>query len=456
MKRNIYTLLKILCIAFCAVFLLTACGSDDEMKLGGGAGGETSEEVSDEQHKCWQKELLKIFYKNLGDMTLGVYKNLTNENILSIMFIAFSIWMAFQILRHVSTPSPESIGEFWTKVLRKATICLACGILASSTTNILYAINTFVFPIYVTLLEFCSQVLQTVSHTPEASTTGIILENGDEQICEAYTNQISAAAGCIINNTKNIKMTATSFPVEPLNMMGCMACAVSDRLNVGYSIAFRLITGEGILGVLIGISLLAMFTIAKFGFSLYLIDSIFRLDMMIVIAPFLIMFFPFEQTRKWTTVGFKIILNSAALMLCIAILLTMTMLAMQNVLLDSSFDNFGEVDSYKTAGIVPISMLFLGFVIVKACGTGVSLSDSVTGGSGDTRFQKKMAALVGTIAKGVFHFVTAGAGRIATVAIEHSERLKEVQKKVQKAQAKVQQARNRINSIAGRNGGDEE
>lgn len=452
MKRKFYTFLKFLCIAFCAVFFLTACGKG--VNVAGGA-GENPEEISEQQHTCWQRSLLEVFYKNLGGMTLGVYDDLTRDNnIISLMTIIFSVWMAFQVLRHVATPSPESIGEFWTKIIRKAALCLACGILASSTTNILYAINTFVFPIYITLLEFCSQVLSIVSKTPEASTSGIILSAGGEQICETYTNQISESAGCMLNNTGNIKMTPTSFPTEPLDMMGCMACAVSDRLNVGYSIAYRLLGGNGLLGFFVALSLLVMFTIAKFGFALYLIDSIFRLDMMIIIAPFLILFYPFEQTRKWTTVGFKIILNSAGLMLCIAILLTMTMLAMQNVLLDSSFDNFGDTNAYQGPGIVPLTMIFLGFVIVKACSTGVSLSESVTGGSGDTRFQKKAAALVGTVAKAVFHFVTAGAGRVATAAIEHSQRLKEIRDKVQKARKKAEEIKAKMNRAAGRGGGE--
>ncbi len=451
---NFYRLLKILCIAFGVIFLLVACGSDE-----GASPYQESQMSEEEQAKaqsggfapdsklCWQGEMLGFFYKPLGDMAIKIYAQLTSTNdIMKLMMLAFSLWMAWQILRHVSTPSPESIGEFWTKVLRKGTLCFACGYLASSPESILYVLNTFVFPIYLTLLELCGNVLDITGKTPEAAATSLKLP-GSSEICETYN--YSMAGGCKLPDVSSIGLTTNKFPEEPLNMMGCMACGVGARLDVGYHVAVYAMRG-GIFGFLVGLFLVAAFFITKIGFAMYLVDSIFRLDMMIIIAPFLILFYPFEQTRKWTVTGFKIILNSSAIMLCLGVLISMTILAMQNILVNPSMGELGTASSYSDFGVIPISLIFLGFVIIKASGIAVSLSESVTGGGGDTKFQKKMAALVGTVAKGLLVGLTAGGGKVVTAVVEHSQRLKAIHDKIQKVKKKVEKVQNKMNQLAGR------
>ena len=451
---NFYRLLKMLCIAFGVVFLLVACGNtpganpyqetqmSEEEQAKAQSGGFTQD-----SKLCWQGELLGLFYKPLGDMALNVYSQLTStNNIMNLMMLAFSLWMAFQILRHVSSPTPESMGEFWTKILRKGTLCFACGYLPSSPESILYVLNTFVFPIYLTLLELCGNVLDITAKTPEAAAKSLKLP-GSSEICETYNYSMSG--GCKLPDTGSIGLTTDKFPEEPLNMMGCMACAVGSRLDVGYHVAV-LAMSQGFFGFLVGCFLIAAFFITKMGFAMYLVDSIFRLDMMIIIAPFLILFYPFEQTRKWTVTGFKIILNSSAIMLCLGVLISMTILAMQKILVNPDMGELGSKESYSDFGVIPISLIFLGFVIIKASGVAVSLSESVTGGGGDTKFQKKMAALVGTVAKGLFVALTWGSGKAVTAVIEHSQRLKAIHDKIQKAKKKVEKVQNKMRQLAGR------
>lgn len=466
-KTKFYRILRILCLAFGVIFLLVACGDDPGSSpvAGGTESGDNMNEsekadaqskgFSEDSTKCWQGELLDLFYKPLSEMSLKVYNQLATKEVISLMMLAFSLWMAFQILRHVSSPSPESMGEFWTKILRKGTLCFACGYLASSPDNVLYVINTFVMPVYITLLELCSNVLDLVNKSPAASAKALLLPGKDE-ICEVYNYSMSGSGACQLPDTSKIQITTGSFPDEPLQMMGCMACAVGSRLDVGYRLAMYAMSG-GFFGFLVGCFLVAAFTITKLGFAMYLVDSIFRLDMMVIVMPFLILFYPFEQTRKWSITGFKIILNSSAIMLCLGVLVSMTILAMQKILVNDSMGEFGDTSIYQNFGVVPISLIFLGFVIIKASGLAVSLSESVTGGSGDTKFQKKMAALVGTVAKGLLVAFTAGSGKAITTIVEHSQRLRAAAEKIQKAKAKMQKAQQKMQHLAGRDkGGDQE
>ena len=472
---NLYKILRMLLIAFSVIFLLTACGDDEganptscgeecenmndsekaDAQRGSFSDGNDMLKplVSDAETTCWQGELLTVFYKPLGKMSLDVYKKLATTEVISLMMLAFTLWMAFQILRHVSSPTPESIGEFWTKVLRKGTLCFACGYLASSPENVLYVLNTFVFPIYITLLELCSNVLNMVNQDPAASVSAIKIP-GDSEICEVYNYNMTGGK-CQLPDTSKVAMSLSEFPQEPLKLMNCMACAVGSRLDVGYTVAMYAMHG-GFFGFIVGCFLLAAFTITKLGFAMYLVDSIFRLSMMVIVAPFLILFYPFEQTRKWTTIGFKIILNSSAIMLCLGVLVSMTILAMQKILTSTSIGEFGNTHLYNNFGVIPVSLIFLGFVIVKASGVAISLSESVTGGGGSDAFQKKMTALVGTIGKGLFKVFTLGAGKIVTTVVDHSQRLRAAKEKIDKVRTKISKVRQKMEHMAGRDRGGEQ
>lgn len=450
---DIWRILKILCIILCAVFLFAACSDDENGSLpkaqdDANMGDVSNGTLATEQRRCIQENILTMFYNGLSGMATKVYSQLTSEDLLSLMILAFSLWMAYQVLRHVSATTPESLGEFWTKILRKGAICFACGYLASSSENIMYTINTFVFPIYITLLQFASSILEMMGNGHNSTALQI---PGDMGINEQISHQMTDS-GCSISSggAASFQMTSGSFPQEPLKLMSCMACSVNDRLSVGYSIAVKVIFGTNIFGFFVGLFLVVAFTLTKWGFVLYLVDSIFRLTMMIIIMPFLILFYAFEQTRKWTNTGFKIILNSASLMLCLAVLISMTIFAMEDLLKNREIGNFGDLSAYESFGTVPLAMVLMGFCILKAAGTAVSLSESITGGSGDTNFQKKMAALVGTIASGLFALVTFGAGKAATMVAKYSARAQAAMAMANKARNKFQQIRGRLNQMAGR------
>ena len=450
MKRikdiDIWRILKILCIIICAVFLFAACSSDENGSL---PASEDDKELATANRQCIQSDILGLFYKSLSSMASKVYTQLTSEDLLSLMVLAFSLWMAYQVLRHVSSTTPESLGEFWTKILRKGTLCFACGYLASSPENILYTINTFVFPIYVTLLQFAASILEMMGSEHNGDFLSV---PGDMGINEPITHKMTDSGCSVASNSAAIEMSANGdFPQQPLNLMGCMACAVNDRLSIGYTIAVKLIFDTNLFGFFVGLFLLVAFTLTKWGFVLYLVDSIFRLTMMIIVMPFLILFYPFEQTRKWTNTGFKIILNSAGLMLCLAVLVSMTIFAMEDMLKNRELGDFGNLDVYQDFGTVPLAMVLMGFCIIKATGTAVSLSESVTGGSGDTNFQKKIAALIGTIASGIFTIVTFGSGKVAMLLPKYFKRFAEIRDKVNKARNKMGQMRGRMNQMAGRN-----
>lgn len=453
-KIKLYNICKILCLVLCACFLLSAC-SDEEIQVNdkGQAtliytddSGEDIKDIAISHRSCMQGTLLRSIYSSIGQMTTDVYSTLTKENLLSLVILAFTVWMAFQILKHVSATTPESIGEFWTKVLRKAAICTICGTLVSSPENILYVVNTFIFPVYVTILEFTSLVMEQLGKSPEAETVAIQLfgtPEDDSAICEAFVNKIST---CKFNNAANVSMTTSSFPTEPLELMSCMACVLSDRLTIGYDIGLRLLTKPSLTSIVTGIFVLASFFITIVSFALYLVDSIFRLNMMIVILPFLIMFYPFEQTRKWSTKGFQIILGSASIMLCLGLIIMMTVFAMEKLLIDKNMRvPYGDPREYMDFGTIALSILFMAFIIKQSCSTAVQLAEHLTGSVGEANFAKNVNGVVRWVGSAIFALATMGASAMWSTAYKYIKTVRKIDKKYRKMKAKFEKATGRGN-----------
>jgi hypothetical protein len=124
----------------------------------------------------------------------------------------------------------------------------------------------------------------------------------------------------------------------------------------------------------------------------------------------------------------------------------MAILALENILLtgkQSGFD-FALSSAYEDFGVVPMALIFTAFLVIKVSGLAVSLADRIIHEGGDTRFQKKVAALVGTIGQ---YFLTAttgalgkGINKIIDSAAEHSSKLRFMQNKL----AQMQDFKNRI------------
>lgn len=452
-KAKLMTLCKILCIVLCSMFLLSACSdkpggrlmSEYEQGDNPDHAGGNIEALNDSQSSCWQASLITLIYGNFNDMALKVFNTLTGEKLMEIMVLAFTVWMAFQILRHVASPTPESMGEFWTKIIRKGALCFVCGLLVSTPDNIFYAINSFVMPIYITFLEFTAQVMQSLGNMSGVQIDHLRFPTFDEDqaLCEAFVHKTDAckfdSAALVVNSS--------TISDAPAKFMECMACAASDHLNIGTHISYYLFKVATPVAAITGIFLYVCFLIAKLGFIFYILDSLVRFDIMIIITPFLIMFYPFEQTRKWTILGLKIMLSSAGIMMCLGILISMCIYAMVTLLRDPMiYDTIGNPNTFKTFGTTALALIFIGFLVLKASGLAINLTESIVGYAGSTNLQENIAKLVSKVASAIFVIVSAGAGKTVTMVAEHSAKVREMTKKAREVRAKVQRLAGRRQS----------
>lgn len=438
-KFDITKILRVVAM-FSLVFMLFACGGNDTVTtaVNDTDGKPVSEEEMEANAKdCWQAAVVGTIYETTGKLTMSMYTRLT-EGAMALMMVAFALWLCFRMMKHVSSFTEESPAEVWTEVSRKFFICFACGFLASSTEGVLFVLNSIIFPLYNAFLELGSAMIQNVSVQGNGSF------NYNAKVMNIpFSGEVSAQYDIVCKAGVLSKATLDGFPGEPAKMMECLTCAINERLNFGIKLGWIVMLQKGVMAFFCGLILVAVFLFVKLGFAFYLVDAIFRFAMMVMIMPILIMAYAFKPTRKWTQVGFMTILNSAAFMMCIAIVMIMIFAATQQVLIEQK-EVLEDKGSFADFSVPFIMLLLIAFLTVGSLGVAKQIADKLItpNGGGKDNFQRQFGKAVAAIGKAALTWVTGGIGRIA---LENSAKLR-------KMKAGADALKVKMNSWAGRSG----
>lgn len=410
---NIKQILKVMLVVLFAAFMLTACEQDDS--IGGRSRAamaapvgedpvseETMKNASNAHRECWQTGMIDLLYQNMGKIAMGMYAKIT-DGALPLMMIAFALWTIFRLLKFVGSFTEDSPAEIWNEIVRKLFVCLICGLIASSTTQILWLLNTVVFPIYYAFLELGAAILNSAGDGSNFKAGSTVLNFFQEKLTLNEPVMCSAPA------IGKASIESLSFPDGPRTMMNCMICTVNERLTLGFFLSFKVMDAPGFMSLITGLFILICFTIVKLGFIFYLVDSIFRFTMMAIILPILVMSYAFKQTSSWAKNGFLTIINSAALMMFMAIMMSMALLAMEKIITDNSDifnDNANEM-SFSEFSIPFMCIMLVGFLISSSVNLAQQVTDSLVGGNSDSLFQKR----VGTFVMWTLNLITLGAAK---------------------------------------------
>lgn len=410
---NIKQILRVMLVVLFAAFMLTACEQDDS--IGGRSRAamaapvgedpiseETMKNASNAHRECWQTGMIDLLYQNMGKIAMGMYAKIT-DGALPLMMIAFALWTIFRLLKFVGSFTEDSPAEIWNEIVRKLFVCLICGLIASSTTQILWLLNTVVFPIYYAFLELGAAILNSAGDGSNFKAGSTVLSFFQEKLTLNEPVMCSAPA------IGKASIESLSFPDGPRTMMNCMICTVNERLTLGFFLSFKVMDAPGFMSLITGLFILICFTIVKLGFIFYLVDSIFRFTMMAIILPILIMSYAFKQTSSWAKNGFLTIINSAALMMFMGIMMSMALLAMEKIITDNSDifnDNANEM-SFSKFSIPFMCIMLVGFLISSSVNLAQQVTDSLVGGNSDSLFQKR----VGTFVMWTLNLITLGAAK---------------------------------------------
>ena len=441
---NITRVLRLLVILMLPLFVLTGCnaetGKAEDARTSIPAGTNTDaivEEQSQGGTACWQSGMLILLYDHMGKVAMGSYEKIT-KGALPFMMVVFALWLCIRLLKHVSSFTEENIGETWNEIARKFFWCFVCGWLASSTSGLLFVMNDIIFPVYNAFLEFASEMLSSSTNGKVHSITifNKTWEVGRPVICKA--SALGAAS-------------LDSFPESPKEMMSCMVCAMNERMNLGFGLAYKVLQAPGFMATVIGLFILACFTIVKLGFVFYLVDTIFRFTVMIVMLPILIMGYPFEKTKSWLTNGFVTILNSAAFMMFMAVMISIAILAMETVMDKYSglFDGGPNDMNFKQLSVPFMCLMMIAFLIASSVELAQQVCDALVGGSSKGQFNQIAKSVIVGTALFVGSLFTAGGAKVVSAVIPDK-----IKGKVNNFKDKINNIKGKIMSAAGRGGGN--
>ena len=393
-KLNILTLFKMLLVACLVVFTLTACNGNEKentaqtpLSINGDSENSTASDDQiaqsvKEHSQCWQTEVVDVLYELMGKVALTTYKKMLG-GAFSLVMVGFAIWLALRLMKHLGSFKEETIGEVWTEILKMAFLCAVCGLIASQTTLVSWFLGDLIFPIYNAFLEFASEIMKAVVPSKAA---GTLTAFGDSV---NINNQITCAASTTVTWTAD----ATGFPDSPRQMMDCMICAMAENLSFGMRLAFDTLKDTSFTGWIIGGLVFFCFLCVKLGFVFYLIDTIFRFTVMVVMLPLMIMAYPFPSTRGLLSQGVKNMINSAAFMMFFAIIVAVCIQAIA-VVLASFKDVFSSSDSFKDFSIPFMCLMMICFLMWSSVSIAGKLCDKFVGGSSNSKFQKDAKALI--------------------------------------------------------------
>ena len=420
-RIDIIKALRLIIVMLPLVLAVTSC-TEDNLKGGSQQGlmdvNADTDNLAAEHRKCWQSAFIEDFYNVMSRSAFIMYTRIT-DGALVFMMTAFAVWFAFRLLKHLGSVMEENAAEVWTEVVNKLFLCFALGTIASSPAYIIFFLNLVVFPIYMAFLEFGSEIVNASVSSGTVVIDGlgeVIRWDNSDIICKISPLTGEAIASNGVNGTINFDDVA--FPEEPKKMMSCLICTVNDRMSIGMKLAFAVLKGGGIMTFLVGLMMIICFFFVKMGFVFYLVDSIFKFTIIATILPLLIMGYAFENTRKWMTSGFKSMLSSAAFMAMIALMMAMSMMALQELMTQEQqiFKNSETDGDFKGISAAVLCLVSLCFLIVSSVSIAKDLAGQVTGASIKDSFQKKFKAVAETGLKLVLWSITGTVTAMKTAA----------------------------------------
>ncbi|MBR2033424.1 MAG: type IV secretion system protein [Alphaproteobacteria bacterium] len=403
-RFNIKNIGRMLIMLLAVVVLLSACGKSGEEKMDSPTSTEEVDKAAEVNNKkefeCWQGKVFNLVYDAIGSTVVKQY-DYVSQGSMSLMMIAFAVWLALRLLKFVSSVTESSPSEMWNEIIKKAFICMVCASLASSSEMLIYTLNFFLLPIYGAFLEFGSQILEL------AQTEIKSIDVFGEKI--HFEEDLRCAVGANATAT-----TESALPSGFGNTMNCMVCALSERLKLGESMAYRATAMEGFLPVLLGLLVWAIFFVVRLLFVFYLVDSVFRFGIIILMLPIFILAYAFGPTKKWTKIGFSHMMYSAVYVMAFSILIATVLMAIANLITENGqIFNPADPDAhFQQISIATLCLLLIGCLVWKSLDVAQELASSLIGAQIEAKLQQNLKA-VGSM---VLSWVTGGFGSVLAKA----------------------------------------
>lgn len=387
------------------------------------------------QSSCWQLLLLKPIISMVSTLfNNGAEKAATGGA--NLILIAFAVWMALKMLKILSSFKEENIGEVLTEIGQKLFICVTCAFIVNG--HIIDALNVTLIPLYQTIMELGSEALDD---TPSMSL-------GDYGII-TFKTPFDKPTCPVIPKVVN---TLSDMQAMIRNSSGCLVCAINDRLSSGIKIGIWMVSTLHVMAMIIGLILIIIFTIAKFGFVLFIVDALFRINFAVFLLPILIMGIPFKYTRKWSKHGALMFLNSSGVMMFMGLLVAVSTKALEKMIKDYEAANALNETGMEGMSFQLLGILMIALLLINIPAMAVALADKFIEGGGGLEFQKKVTQFVMNtmkkMGKAVIDSVSSSATDAVTTGMEKYEKVREAADNIKQMKQSASEA---VNNFAGYN-----
>ncbi len=428
---NISQLLKKILVIVLLVMSLAACGENEELVNKACSSSESNQTdcVDTSDAGCLGCSIFALMFRAVSTNTMKLHGQLTN-GAMAIMMVAFSIWLAVRLLKFVSSVTESSISQVWNEIIKQAFLCLVCGFLASSPSALVYAVNTFVYPIYATFLKIGIAIMENAVANSDGTAQTVLLFGETTNIGQVNITCTFDKAGII---------TEQGFPQAFLDTITCMIRVLKSYLGVGGQISVDLMKQDAsFMGRLAGFTLLIFFWIVRIGFVFFLVDTIFQMGIIMLVLPIFILSYAFQATRSWTTTIFKNLLTSAAFLMCFSIIVTLVLRAMIELINGNKaiFSPSNPEFQMATLGIGFLCLLLIGFLIYGSMGVASQITGAIIGNKPDDNFQKKLleaAKMVqGWVVKGLSAVISQASSMMPAEVVDKIQKIERFRKQVRK------------------------
>ena len=291
--------------------------------------------------------------------------NVLAEGLSVVLLIGFSIWVAFEVLRHVSKMTKVDSTQFVGGLLVQAfKVLLIFALLADSSNVYGYIVE----PVLNAGLTFGTNLLFNASGHGNMSISAMASCSGVDGIVldGVLPSSIYVKMDCFIRSVQ----AELAIPQSIGSTLMCVARHVGkDDLTLGIAPIKDAIWDFSMMFQ--GLIIWVFSWLVSFAFAFYLIDATVRLGIVGILMPFLIVCWPFKPTSKYTSTGWSIFMDTFFTYVFMGLVITVNVELMAKSV-TSGTGGWAELenlingnDIYKLKDALDIG--FGGFLILIAC-----------------------------------------------------------------------------------------
>lgn len=269
--------------------------------------------------ECRFCQMIGFLYHSVDDITVKSY-NALGKSFAVVLLIGMALWIALKTLNFVSSLTKQDAAKYITEMLQQGYKFMIAYF------ALIYYDDVFkliIEPLLVAGLQFGKEFVEveSIAHRfglPDSVTSTLSVFKNPAQ----YGDVIDAIPSEYNENTQNVFYSFKIFETMEnfaynVNLQYTLLQVIGSGLNcIGWKYILGRFSGNswefglGVGCLIYGLAFSVFGFLLCLGFIFYLLDAVVQLGFVGALLPFLIASWPFKMTSKYTSTGFKLLLNS--------------------------------------------------------------------------------------------------------------------------------------------------